>query len=301
MSQVTELGYLGIGVKDLDAWKQFAGEVIGLQVIDGDERNSCYLRMDYWHHRIAVRQDGSDDLTYLGLRVAGPEEFHQMRAQLSEAGVKYRAGSPEEAAERRVLELLKLEDPGGNPIEIFHGPQVDYHSPFWPGRGMHGRFKTGEEGLGHCLLREDDHDKASRFYALLGMRGGIEYKLSMPNGGLAQPRFFHCNNRDHTIAFGLGKMAKRINHMELEVDNLNDVGLTYDLARKYRLPIAIQPGKHANDHMFSFYVANPSGWLWEYGYGGRSATYQSEYYIRDIWGHDQGDVGFGMDGVEMKK
>ena len=26
MIQVTELGYMGIGVKDLDAWKHFAGQ-----------------------------------------------------------------------------------------------------------------------------------------------------------------------------------------------------------------------------------------------------------------------------------
>ncbi len=30
MSQVTELGYLGIGVKDLEAWKNFATNIVGL-------------------------------------------------------------------------------------------------------------------------------------------------------------------------------------------------------------------------------------------------------------------------------
>jgi hypothetical protein len=69
-----------------------------------------------------VHANGSDDLEYLGFRVAGPDEFQQMQKQLSAAGLKYRVASEEEAEERRVLEVLKLEDPAGNPVEIFSWP-----------------------------------------------------------------------------------------------------------------------------------------------------------------------------------
>ena len=62
MVQVTELGYMGIGVKDLDEWKNFATKVVGLELADDGERDRCYLRMDYWHHRIVMHSDPSDDL-----------------------------------------------------------------------------------------------------------------------------------------------------------------------------------------------------------------------------------------------
>ena len=32
MIQVTELGYMGLGVKDLAAWKEFAGRIMGFEV-----------------------------------------------------------------------------------------------------------------------------------------------------------------------------------------------------------------------------------------------------------------------------
>ena len=51
---VTELGYMGLSVSDLDAWKAFARDVLGLEVVDEGERDRCYLRMDYWHHRIVL-------------------------------------------------------------------------------------------------------------------------------------------------------------------------------------------------------------------------------------------------------
>ena len=221
--------------------------------------------------------------------------FRSMQVQLSEAGLKYRVGAEDEAAERRVLELLMLSDPSGNPIEIFHGPEVQYSKPFHPGRRMHGRFKTGTGGIGHCIVREDDTAAAYRFYSLLGMRGGVEYKIRMGKRTVA-PVFMHCNDRDHSVAFGIGPQERRINHLMVEVDNLDDVGLAYDLVRKQKIPVTITPGKHSNDHMYSFYLRNPSGWMIEYGYGGRPATHQSEYYVEDVYGHRPEDGGFGPGG-----
>jgi 2,3-dihydroxyethylbenzene 1,2-dioxygenase len=45
--------------------------------------------------------------------------------------------------------------------------------------------------------------------------------------------------------------------------------------------------------MYSFYFRNPSGWMIEYGWGARVATHQSEYYVRDVYGHEAEDGGFG--------
>jgi 2,3-dihydroxyethylbenzene 1,2-dioxygenase len=292
MVQVTELGYFGLGVSDLAAWKQFAGEILGLEVREEPgEPDRAYLRMDYWHHRFVLHAGGDDDVAYLGFRVAGADEFAEMQKQLANAGVELRVGSLAEAEERRVLEVMKLVDPGGTPIEIFHGPLIQPSRPFHPGRGMHGRFVTGDGGAGHCILRQPDSDAALRFYQALGMRGGVEYKFGTGPKAL-QLRFMHCSPRDHSVAWGIGSGDKRLNHIMLEVDNLDDVGLTHDLVRKAKIPVATQLGKHANDHMFSFYLRTPSGFQIEYGCGGRPATHQSEYYDGDFYGHAPEAGGF---------
>ena len=291
MVAVTELAYIGFGVSDLEAWKKYAGNILGMEVIDDGEQDRCYLRMDYFHHRIVLHSDPSDDLMYLGFRVAGPEEFRDMQTQLCDAEIRFRVGTEEEATERHVLEVMKLEDPDGNPVEIFHGPYVQFSKPFHPGRGMHGRFKTGSGGLGHCIIREKDAEAAYRFYTVLGMRGSVEYKIRMGKQTVA-PIFMHCNERDHTVAFGLAAPGKRFNHLMIEVDNFDDVGLTHDLVRREKIPVHITPGKHSNDHMFSFYFRTPSDWMIEYGCGARNATYQSEYYSEDVYGHAPEAGGF---------
>ncbi len=287
MVQITELGYLGLNISDAKAWKTFATEIIGLEWLDEGEEGRVYLRMDEWHHRIALHINAEDDLAYLGLRVAGGIELAEMAEQLEQYGASYSVANEAECAERHVLGMLKLEDPSGNPLEIFHGPQVDVHKPFYPGRRMHGKFATGAGGLGHIIVRSDDFAESERFYTkALGMRGTIEYHQKLPNGQVLKPYFMHCNDRDHTIAFGLGPQVKRINHLMIEVTETDDVGMTHEIVQERGVPIAITLGKHANDRMISFYMLNPSGWMVEYGAGARSAVHQTEYYIKDVWGHD---------------
>ncbi len=288
---VTELGYVSFGVSDLGEWRDFAGAILGLEVVEErGEPNRLYLRTDYWHHRIILEQNAADDLTAAGLRVAGVEEFAAMQEVLRDAGVKFELGGRDLAAQRRVLDIMRLSDPAGNPLEIFHGPQIETHKPFLPGRRMHGRFITNDDGgVGHMILRTPAPsagglDAAYRFYKLLGMRGGVEYKVPTPDGNVAEILFMHCNARDHSIAFG-PPSKKSINHLMLEVENLDDVFMTHDLVQASKYPVMISLGKHANDRMFSFYVASPSGFLIEIGWGGRPATHQSEHYTRDTYGH----------------
>lgn len=283
---VTELGFINLGVSDLAAWDNFASSVLGMEVIPGESDDIRYLRMDYWHHRIKLQADGSDDLIALGLRLAGVVEFRAMARTLEGAGIKVRIGTPSDAESRQVLEVMFVTDPNGYQVELFHGPLVQYDLPFHPGRRMHGGFKTAGGGFGHVMLnRKTDFEAIHAFYTLLGLRGGIEYKMPLPH--LPEPvelMFLHCNGRQHTLAFG-PPSEKCINHVMTEVERMEDVGLAYDIVARSGVPVIIEPGSHANDQMYSFYFRNPSGFMNEIGWGGRSPTGQSEYFQRDSFGH----------------
>lgn len=283
MNGVTELGYLRLGVSDLDAWREYAMH-LGLEIADDSTENRLYLRMDLWHHRIVIVRDSADDMLAAGLRVAGPEEFAAMQQTLRDHGVAFDVVSQEEAADRHVLECLTLTDPSGVPVEIFHGPRVDTHRPFHPARRRYGRFVTGPGGLGHLMLKSDDFAQSGAFATMLGMRGGVEYRIPGPDGGFMDLWFYHCNERDHTFSYGF-PTPRFAQHVMLEVDSLDDVYHTYEQV-KDRYPIAIKPGKHANDGVFSFYCVSPSGVQVEIGYGGDDAKHQSEYYVGDTYGHE---------------
>ncbi len=295
MAGVIELGYLGLNVTDLDAWRSYATECVGFEIVESGKDDNFHLRMDLQHHRFTVHKSDEDDMAYMGWRVAGQEEFKAMQKTLTDAGVEYRVGSQEEASERHVLAILKLEDPSGTATEIYYSPQVDVIKPFHPGRPMYGKFVAGDQGIGHVLVRSDDDEKTYEFYKLLGLEGSIEYRIPMPDGNFAEPIFMSCNARQHSIAFGFHGMKERLNHLHIQYTDFDDMGQSHDIIRKKGIDVAMQLGKHSNDQLYTFYSATPSGWLMELGWGDYVKTGAQEHYAGDIFGHGVEASGYGMD------
>jgi 2,3-dihydroxyethylbenzene 1,2-dioxygenase len=289
LASVTELGYVRLGVSNLEEWRSYVTKILGLEVRDDMPGDKLWVRNDLWHHRICIEQNQADDLIGMGLRVAGREEFRAMKKRLADAGIPFEVGSEAVAIERHVIEIMMLRDPGGNPVEIFHGPFITPSMPFHPARRRYGKFVTGEAGLGHMIIRHGGIEETYDFYALLGMRSASEFRVPIP--GLQEPvngRFMHCNRpgaREHTLAFGLPS-EKHCNHLMMEVDNIEDLMVTYRLAKDSSYPIMIDIGRHYNDNAFSFYFKSPSGFLIEVSYGCRPISDQSYLANEDYFGHE---------------
>jgi extradiol dioxygenase len=290
MVKVSELGYLGVGASDLDAWTKLATTVFGMQVISGDTASTSYLRIDHHHHRIELSSKGPEDLQFAGWEVADAAALDAVAKQLVNGGVQVKVGTRDEAAQRRVVDLVKCVDPSGIQTEIFYGHPVNPQS-FQASRAGSG-FKTVGEGLGHILVHVPDIDASVRFYRdLLGFRVSDFTTIMTPAGSL-RLAFLHCNPRHHSIAFIGAPGPKRLNHIMFESNALMDVGIGRDVCLANNVPIAIDLGCHMNDRMVSFYLASPSGFALEYGWGARvidDATWRIEYYdtVDSIWGHPQ--------------
>lgn len=289
MSGVTQLGYLGISASDMAAWEQYATEVLGVQVSERAADGSLFLRMDENHYRIAVHPTGADDLAYVGWQVADEQALTEVAERLHAAGVTVER-DPELATSRRVRSLIRFDDPNGVQSEVYYGPAVEFENPFHSPRPI-GGFVTGEQGLGHILIGVNDLDQSIGFYRdVLGFRISDYIEMSMgPRKALLA--FFHVNPRHHSLAFGAIPSPKRLNHIMLQVNKMDDVGSTYYMVQERGIPIQSTLGRHTNDHMFSFYMATPSGFGLEYGWGGREiddTIWQVQTHTRaSTWGHQR--------------
>ena len=242
MTGVTQLGYLGIGVRDVDEWERFATGVLGLQANGRGSDGSLFLRMDEYHHRFVIQPNGNDDVAYIGWQATNEGSMQEIAERLKAAGVEVHQGTSSEAEDRRVEGLITFPDPSGIPIEVYFGPPISFDDPFNSPRPI-SNFVTGDQGLGHAVLYVDDADQSVRFYRdLLGLRVS-DYIRSMT--------FFHCNPRHHSLALMESKSAKRLNHFMLQVESINDVGATHDLCQDQGVPIVRGMGRHTNDHMVS--------------------------------------------------
>jgi 2,3-dihydroxybiphenyl 1,2-dioxygenase len=282
---VSQLAYVGIGVSDMTRWKAFASDVLGLQVVEGEPDGTVFLRMDEYHHRLALHPTREDDVLYIGLQVATDAAYAQAKAALRAAGVTVTQGSPDEIANRRVMDLVKFES-GDLPFELSIGAHMRWDPPFRPGRPMTG-FKTGELGFGHVVLRSETAKETVKL-----LTEGLGFRISDYIGTMT---FLHCNPRHHSIAIqprhpDLPRSRdKKMWHFMLETLALDDVGTALDLAGKTGAQLATTLGRHSNDQMVSFYVVTPSGFEVEYGWGGRlvdDATWQVQRHDRGgLWGH----------------
>jgi 2,3-dihydroxybiphenyl 1,2-dioxygenase len=280
---VTQLGYLGVSVSDMDAWETYAQEVLGMELMERSDDGTTYLRMDEYHHRIGLYPTGADDVIHVGFQTANRKSLEKIKTDLLSIGVEYQPGTPEEIANRHVVDMIKV-DLSGAPVEVFYGPHVLFEQPFHSPIAHNG-FKTGTNGrmgLGHLGMNVDDMDEAARI-----LEEGLGFLVSDNLGG--QDRFFHCNPREHTAVLGPIEQRgpKRIGHFMIENNDFNDVGRGMQRCEQQDVKLTTGLQRHTNDHMVSFYMVNPSGFGIEYGWGGREIDDETwtvqQYRVASQW------------------
>ena len=280
---IQALGYVGVHASSLDDWTSFGTRFLGMQLVDKTEKRIA-LRMDDRKQRIVINEDGGEGVAYFGWEVADQAAIERCAARLERAGVAVSPGSRALVDERRVKDLIVLVDPLGNRLEIFHGAESS-GDPFKPGRSISG-FRTGPLGMGHAVLHVKNINDVLPFYQdVLGFRLS-DYMVRPFNA-----YFFHANPRHHSIAFiETGRNATH--HLMVELFSLDDVGQCYDLALGEEGRIGTTLGRHINDEVTSFYSNSPSGFMVEYGWGGRVIDVdnwepEEVTWGPSMWGHDR--------------
>ena len=285
MSSVKQLGYLVFEVSDLGAWEDFGTKILGLELVDRRGDVGFSLRMDDYQQRFFIEQGPADDLAAIGWEVDGPAELEAFAKRFEQAGHQVSRGSAEQAAARNVEALITVNDPAGNPNEIFYGPKRSAE-PF-ASEVVASGFVAGEQGFGHVVVAAKDQDEHEAFYgAMFGLRLS-DYIRCEYFGHKIDVTFMHANARHHSLAFGGGQL-KRIHHFMVQANAMDDVGLCYDRFLFSGGMVHQTLGRHPNDKMFSFYGYTPSGFHFEFGAGAVEITegWESTTYGKvSEWGH----------------
>ena len=290
---IKSMGYARVASTDPDAWKLFAGKVLGLAESRGPSEDHLYYRIDEVSARLVVFPSDVDRLECIGWELADHDALQAAREHLIKAGVEFVEGTPEELAERRVQEMIRFSDPWDNVFELFHGITYEARPLVTP---YDNKFVTGEQGMGHVVIPVGDDEAALEFYRdTLGFR--LRDSMSMPGefvgkepGSKAWLRFLGCNPRHHSLAFLPMPNPSKCVHIMLEVAKLDDVGRALERVRKHKVPLSATLGRHMNDQMVSFYVKSPGGFDIEYGTEGLTVDDQKwvarESTAVSYWGHD---------------
>ena len=276
------LGYIGVDVADLDAWRVYAGD-LGTMVMASPGEDSFEMKIDDRPYRVLVQHSGDrEGLAFAGWELPDGAALALAAAELEAKGFELEHPTEDERAARKVRGLLRTTDPAGTTTELFWGPVLD-HELFASPVGVSG-FVTGDMGLGHIVLGVPDVEGTVDFYTrVMGFRVSDYW-----NPGSTDVVFARCSPRHHSIAF-VSAEEPALYHFMLEARTVDDVGYTLDRVLAGGGPISMGLGRHTNDQMLSFYSTSPSGFDVEFGCGGRrvdDATWSvTEITLPSSWGH----------------
>lgn len=284
---IEALGYVLVTTPRLSDWVQMATGIAGMQAQEMELGKMVRLRLDGKAQRLLLQAtDGPAELG-MGYMVRDAAALEQVAARLRAHGLELAVATPQELALRGVAGMLHFRDPDGYRVEIAHGLR-DAGTPLAPGRPIGGfRTRDGEVdlGIGHTALLAGDFAGMRKLYhEVLGFQ--LSDRATKPF--LAE--FFHVNPRHHTLGLADAGTAAGVYHLMLEYLDWDDVGRAYDMALERPESIGVSLGRHANDHVTSFYLRTPDGWMLELGWAGRliGADWQvAELPGMSLWGHDR--------------
>ncbi len=297
MPEVLSLGYAVIESSDTEKWRDYGLKVLGMmEAPNPPDGEGVYLKMDARPYRLAIYKGAQDRYLLSGWELADGAALEEAKTLLDKAGIAFRQGKPEEIRQRCVADLVRLKDPSGNELELYHGGSLDY-LPLVSPLGV-SRFETGSDGelgLGHVVLCAEKLEETRSFYhQLLGFADSDKMAVPNPDGSSTDLYFLHCANpRHHSLGlYGLPAAAFPVGcvHMMVEVDNVDEVGACLARVEERDIHIFATLGRHSNDRMLSFYMMSPSGFALEYGCQGRQMDW-SRFRATitsgsgSLWGH----------------
>jgi 3,4-dihydroxy-9,10-secoandrosta-1,3,5(10)-triene-9,17-dione 4,5-dioxygenase len=280
---VHSLGYVRIASPQVERWRSFCTDVLGLMPVDGPDDDAAHFRIDAHPPRLVVAPGSSPGLQAIGFEVRDRRELARMAAAVAAAGIEVIDGTSEECASRQVTGLARFTDPGGAPVELFYGPVLD-HVPVRTPFGT--QFVTAAGGMGHVVYGSPTGRESVDFY--VDVLGFLERNtMSTPLGDMW---FMSPNERHHTLGILSSESPFQLFHVFFEVASIDDLGLALDRIRADGSAHLMQSlGRHTNDHMISFYVYTPDFSAVELGWGGPSAQRDEPTYAitkGEFWGHE---------------
>ena len=95
---VRSLGYLRLESTDIDAWKVFGGDFLGMMPVEGSDPDALYFRIDHYPPRLVVEPGAENRMTAMGFEVLDKRELARLVNAVEGAGIKVTVGEPEACA-----------------------------------------------------------------------------------------------------------------------------------------------------------------------------------------------------------
>lgn len=248
MSRVSEIRYVGYGVVDLVAERDFYVGKWGLKQVF-EENGAVYFATEGHDERFVVRLRSATEnrIDVVALAAETRADVDALHANVI-------------AADCRIVHAPRdLDTPGGGYGFRFFTPdgmtlEISSDVARGPARDM-ARWDGIPKKISHIVLHSPDQKAAAEFF-----RDVLGFKISDWLGDFMV--FLRCNSAHHRIAFLPGPPC--LNHVAYDMEGVDAMMRGIHNLRLKDIPIGWGPGRHtAGNNTFSYFVT-PNNFVAEY-------------------------------------
>ena len=288
----SNLGYFVFKATDLNAWRTFCTDIVGMQLSKLSNDNTLYLRIDNQQQRVVIEKSEEDDLSAVGWELASEQALDKLVRHIQSLGVTIIQADADFCKQRGVEKAFVCTDPNGVNHELYFAAAIVPLSDSFRSPVLKSSFLAGRLGAGHYVAIAQQAEATQHFYQqvlCLRLSDYIRGEVA-PGGPILDATFMHTKTgRHHSAAFAQMPFPKKLHHFMVQVDDINDVGLACQRCKDAGIPLFMELGHHPNDQMFSFYAQTPGGFGLEVGWGGiiiEEDNWVTKTYSQlSDWGH----------------
>ena len=248
MSRVTEIRYVGYGVRELESELAFYTDDWGLDAVEsGDAMSWLKTRGHDEHHVVRLHKSDTDCVEVIALAADTRADVDALQVKVAEAGCKI------------IHSARELDGPGGGyGFRFFSADGLPFEISADVARGDKRELERWEGvpvKISHIVLHSPDHHAMVTFFTdVLGM------KVSDWLGDFMC--FLRCNEAHHRIALLPGPPC--LNHVAYDMLSVDDMMRGASRLKKRGTDIRWGPGRHtAGNNTFSYFTT-PAGFAVEY-------------------------------------
>ncbi len=264
MIKLQDVSYVRLGTRDLEGATHFATDFLGLEVSER-AKGTVYFKSDEREHTLCYFE-GDPAEQAAGFEIAERDDLSSAAAQLEKLGHDVHAGTPEEAAARKVRDFIAFKDPSGNRIELLWRPA-------YSGKRYHGMRDAGITGFSHIGLCTTNVARDEAFWT--------QVCNARVSDRIGDAPLLRIDEIHHTIAM-FPAAHPGIQHINHQVESGDDVMRSFRFLTERQVPMVFGPGRHPSSSAKFLYFEGPDGMVFEYSSGVRSIADELLYRERQL-------------------